>query len=321
MDKYLAHRLSDLFVFAAPAQMTPSKPTLPPSSDVNAKEDKNQKEVHEKVDYLDLPDVYWRPDHIDRKCKELKEKLGATERRLLEEYAVLVIDLWDKHWCDEVMPTANKLACRMAMFVPKLRSCGVPVIFSPGDELISRYNNHEARELALKAPEVAGLQKSKKVKRSDWPTMPTKSWFSDRDGGCTRTTKPRSEVWTRIHPDVSLEKGDFVASDSIEILRILRWTRKKGIIFVGQHTNLCIALSRQYSLLRFFDVGVPTAFVPDMTDSIISKKTDPHIKNRQHLADLYSDYFVRVANTTVVDSSDLFPGMDEEYNAEDCGPW
>uniref|UniRef100_A0A7S3DAC2 Isochorismatase-like domain-containing protein n=1 Tax=Palpitomonas bilix TaxID=652834 RepID=A0A7S3DAC2_9EUKA len=263
---------------------------------------------------------YWRTRNIGEKCKKLKEELGEDARDLMDNYALIVIDLWDKHWCTEGKRTMESLVCRMKDFLPQMRECGVPIVFSPGPELMNRYAGHSARLLAKKAPDVPGLKESNKDKRTDWPAMPTKSWYTDRDGGCSKLD-PRQEVWTRIHPSIEIKDGDFIAVESKELQRILKWTGKKGFIYSGVHTNICIAVSRTYSLLRLADVGVETAIMLDMTDSLISKRTDSHIRDRKHLADLYGEYFHKTVGTTVVHSFDLIPGFDEEYTANDCLPY
>src|SRR5437016_5136135 len=77
----------------------------------------------------------WRPATVDYPLEP-----GKT--------AIILCDLWDKHWCRGASERVDKLAPRVAQVVAALRSKGVLVIHAPSDTM-DFYKDNPAHIAAL----------------------------------------------------------------------------------------------------------------------------------------------------------------------------
>ena len=70
--------------------------------------------------------------------KGLENVYDVTERPAnweAKKTALIVIDVWDKHWCDGANKRVAEMAPRFSSFVDTLRSRGVFVIHAPSDTM------------------------------------------------------------------------------------------------------------------------------------------------------------------------------------------
>src|SRR5687767_7504136 len=67
--------------------------------------------------------------------------------------ALVICDMWDKHWCEGATRRVGEMAPRMNEVVAKARSQGVFIIHCPSDTM-KFYENTPQRKLAQAAPKV-----------------------------------------------------------------------------------------------------------------------------------------------------------------------
>src|SRR5215218_6402860 len=84
----------------------------------------------------------------DKAREKITERLDAWDPR---HTALIVIDVWDKHWCDGANKRVAAMAPRFSAFVDTLRSRGVFVIHAPSDTM-KTYEGTPGRKLAQSAP-------------------------------------------------------------------------------------------------------------------------------------------------------------------------
>src|SRR5687768_3502447 len=118
--------------------------------------------------------------------------------------AVIVIDVWDKHWCDGANRRVAEMVPRMDAFVSALRGRGVLVIHAPSDTM-KKYEGTPMRKLAQTAPAApvpAGVE-------FKWnyidPAVEGKLPIDDSDGGCDCRPQCRQHnAWKAQHPGVRI---------------------------------------------------------------------------------------------------------------------
>ncbi|MBC8002214.1 MAG: hypothetical protein H7X97_06465, partial [Opitutaceae bacterium] len=67
--------------------------------------------------------------------------------------AIVVCDMWDKHWCPSATERVGEMAPRMNEVLKAARAKGVFIIHSPSDTM-DFYKDHPGRKLAQAAPPV-----------------------------------------------------------------------------------------------------------------------------------------------------------------------
>jgi nicotinamidase-related amidase len=194
----------------------------------------------------------------------------ATDARLdPRKTAVVVVDMWDNHWC-------KTLAARVAALVPAMnetldsaRGRGMTVIHAPSD-VVDFYRGHAARKAVLALPAVeAGTLQSFEPPAPPW----------GRTGGCCcgpeRPCKVAT-VWKRQIESLRIADGDYLVdcNNAADLLRVCRAKGITHLVYMGVHTNMCV-LNRGCGILSATRHGFPCALVRDLTDAATGSGFDP----------------------------------------------
>src|SRR5438445_4013594 len=107
------------------------------------------------------------------------------------EVAIIICDMWDKHWCDGATQRCGELAERMAPVIKAARAKGIQIIHAPSETMIF-YKDTPQRRRVMLAPAV-DFPKPPDIAE---PPLP----IDDSDGGCDSGQKPWYKAWTRENP-------------------------------------------------------------------------------------------------------------------------
>ena len=214
--------------------------------------------------------------------------------------AVIVCDMWDKHWCENSTRRVGEMAPRMNEVVSLARSRGMFIIHCPSDTL-DFYKDTPQRKLAQNAPVVepkVPLQRWNRLDPSKEPPLP----IDDSDGGCDDVPQPKSQkAWSRQHAALEIKEGDAI-TDSAEAYYLLRQRGIENVIVMGVHTNMCV-LGRPFSIRQLVHQGLNVALMRDMTDTMYNPAKAPQVPHVRG-TDLVVEHIERYWCPTLT-SSDL----------------
>ncbi len=184
--------------------------------------------------------------------------------------AVVVCDMWDRHWCKAAAARVAEMAPRMNQVVSKLRDQGVLIIHCPG-ETMGFYAGHPARKAAQAAPP------AKPLKRRT-PAIPAGPLpIDDSDGGCSDEQPcPQGQVWTREIATLEIKPGDGISDKGDEVYNLMRQKGVDNVIVMGVHTNMCV-LNRPYAIKALVNKGMNVALMRDMTDTMYNPRMRPKV--------------------------------------------
>ncbi len=190
--------------------------------------------------------------------------------------ALVLCDVWDRHWCDGATQRCAVLAGRMAPLVEAARAAGVLIVHAPSDTL-SFYQDHPARRRAQAAPRVAAPASAKIFE----PALP----IDDSDGGCDgpHALPVNTRVWTRQHPAIRVADEDLISDDGQEIYNSLSARGVRQLIVMGVHTNMCV-LGRSFGIRQMTRWGLRTLLVRDLTDAMYNPQRRPHVSHDEGTA-------------------------------------
>lgn len=190
--------------------------------------------------------------------------------------AMVLCDLWDKHWCAGASRRVAEMAPRINQVVKAARARGVLIIHAPSDTM-AFYEGTPERRLAQSAPPVqtrvplqrwCGLDKEREGK------LP----IDDSDGGCDdqpRCTEGRP--WTRQIQVIEVAPGDAV-TDSAEAYYLMRQRGIENVIVLGVHTNMCV-LGRPFSIRQLSYQGMNVVLMRDLTDAMYNSRMPPRVNH------------------------------------------
>jgi nicotinamidase-related amidase len=186
------------------------------------------------------------------------------------ETALLLCDVWDRHWCRGACERLEELIPRMAATVDACRDRGIQIIHAPS-ETMAFYENHPARERIRTAPPV---EEPPLLERPD-PPLP----IDDSDGGGDTGETGWFHAWSRQHPGIVIDpERDGISDNGMEIYSFFRQRGIRRLLILGVHTNMCV-LKRSFAIKAMVRRGLDVALVRDLTDTMYNPARAPYVSH------------------------------------------
>ena len=187
----------------------------------------------------------------------------------LSRTAILITDMWDKHWCRAATERVGQIAVRMEPLLERARPAGVLIIHAPS-ETMDFYAGSEGRRLAETAPRVDPPDAPVR----DEPPLP----IDDSNGGCDTPGDIEHRVWTRETPLLTIARGDVISDSGAEIYNVLHQRGIDTVFYMGVHANMCI-LNRSFGIRHLGRSGIHCVLVRDLTDAMYEPSSRPFVSH------------------------------------------
>lgn len=242
------------------------------------------------------------------------------------ETAVIVCDVWDRHWCASATRRVEAMTPRLEAILGELRRRGVLVIHAPSDTM-EFYEETPQRQRAVQAPAAADAP----AEIDRWcarlpgePPLP----IDDSDGGCD--CQPQCEThraWSRQHPAITIAEADAVSDSGREIWNLLEARGIENVILVGVHTNMCVA-GRPFGMRRLVEGGKNVVLVRDLTDAMYNPRRAPFVDHDRGTELVVAHLEEHVAPSVLADdlvgeppaAHIVFVVGEDEYDTEETLP-
>ncbi|TVY11263.1 isochorismatase family protein [Paenibacillus cremeus] len=193
----------------------------------------------------------------------------------VNQTAILVCDMWDRHWSKGATERVASMAVRMNEVLKTMRQKGVQILFAPSDTM-SFYADSSARkrlsELELMELPAARLDLTEH-------RLP----IDDSDGGSDTEDEHEvnSRVWRRQHPLLEIDETvDGITDDGREVYSFLKTKGISNVIFMGVHTNMCV-LNRSFAIKRLVGWGFNVVLARDLTDAMYNPARPPYVSHEE----------------------------------------
>lgn len=200
------------------------------------------------------------------------------------ETAIVVCDMWDRHWCRSAERRVGELVPAVNRFLDAGRARGVLVIHAPSS-VVDFYEQTPARSLAKSAPFAPTPSPLSTSPR--WGT----AWcwtdgkhegvlpIDDSDMGCDCAEKcPIEPPWTRQHPDLRIADGEPLTDNGQETWNLLESRGIKHVLICGVHLNMCV-LGRPFGIRQLTRLGKDVVLVRDLTDTMYNPERPPGVSH------------------------------------------
>lgn len=226
-----------------------------------------------------------------------------------KETAVVICDMWDKHWCPQATARVGEMAPRMNEVVKAARSNGALIIHCPSDTL-DFYKDTPQRKLAQAAPQVDTKIQLKGWCHLDQSVEGAALPIDDSDGGCDCAEPVKNyRAWSRQHPAIEIADNDAI-TDSAEAFYLMQQRGIKNVVVMGVHTNMCV-LGRPFSIRQMVQQGQNVVLMRDMTDTMYNPRMAPFVSHFTG-TDLVVEHIEKHWCPTVL-STDLIGGKEFRF--------
>ena len=192
--------------------------------------------------------------------------------------ALLLCDVWNKHWSRGASERVDDMVPRMNEVVAAARACGVQIVHAPSSTM-EFYAGTPARQRVLDAEPVAPPPD---LERED-PPQPVDS----SDGGSDTEAIDRQyhdphrdgTAWTRQHPGIDIDDGaDLVSDDGRQVFSCMHHRGVDNLLIMGVHTNMCV-LNRGFAIKQMVRWGKNVVLVRDLTDAMYDPAMPPYVSH------------------------------------------
>lgn len=199
------------------------------------------------------------------------ELLFAKEKIEPRKTAVVVIDMWNRHWCKTYTARVANLVPRMNQTIAAARKLGLQIVWAPSD-VTAFYKDFPQRQAmqAISSHPVPAKQ------AFDPPQVPQGDYC---ECGPDQPCKEHKRVWTRQQAGLVIEDGDLIA-DTNNARELLNLCAERGIdtlIYLGVASNMCVCY-RDMGMINMRRHGFRILFIADQVESIMANGFNPAAK-------------------------------------------
>lgn len=231
--------------------------------------------------------------------------------------AIIVCDMWARHWCDGACDRGAQMAPRMNAFISQARKQGVFIVHAPSGGM-KHYAGHSARQRAEQAPKAANVPENmggwnRKIESEEGVEWP----LDQSDGGCDNQPKcPNRPMDVHQTSVIEIDNQDAISDSGVECWNMFEERGIENVILVGVHTNMCV-IGRPFGLRNMVRVGKNVLLVRDLTDTMYNPRKAPFVSHVRG-TELIVDYIEKYVCPTIV-SHALLEGPAVRF-AEDKRP-
>jgi nicotinamidase-related amidase len=226
-----------------------------------------------------------RPDSPYEGDEGLKVLTSTIEGWLPSQTAIIICDMWDKHWCPDATARVAEMAPYLNEVLTIARDKGVKIVHAPSD-CMDYYKDYKGRKEAQKYSNksIAELAKGDKL-----PTEANAKWPVDQsDQGCENPGIGPSRAWKKQIDAITIKDEDLISDNGAQIGAYFKKKGIKNVILTGVHTNMCV-IGRSFGLRAMKRMGMNVVLMRDMTDLMYNSAMPPKVDHFSGL-DLIVEY-------------------------------
>lgn len=197
----------------------------------------------------------------------------------LAETAIIIIDMWDGHYCRSAAQRLGVMVPRMNEVVTSARAHGVMIIHAPSGCMDiyadTPYRRRMREAPAAEAPKDWNFKKWADLDPAREPPMPVETKECSCDDPVVGAAVRR---FYREHPGLDIIGYDGISDSGQEIWNFCQAEGIKNIVIMGVHTNMCV-LGRPFGIRANVKLGRNVVLVRDLTDAMYDPRQPPHVSH------------------------------------------
>lgn len=193
-----------------------------------------------------------------------------------EQTAVIICDMWDRHWCRGASARVNEMAPEMDKVVRALRDRGCLIAHAPSGTM-PFYRQHPARIRTLQLAEDQKLTVSSAGLKqlAAEPSIPVDPNRIECD--CGQIKCRQHEPWQRQINAIHIADQDLIGEGS-ELLKAFIRLSVRDVLVMGVHTNICV-VGRDFGIRSLIRHGFRPLLVRDLTDCMAPHDEFPFVSH------------------------------------------
>jgi nicotinamidase-related amidase len=185
--------------------------------------------------------------------------------------AVVVIDMWDRHWCKTYTARVANMVPRMNQTLAAARKLGLQVVWAPSD-VLAFYQDCPQRKA------MAAIPKHPEPKTVTFNPAAPPEGLDCCECGPDRPCK-NAGVWTRQQAGLEIMDSDLIgdSNNAQELFNLCAERDIDTLIYLGVASNMCVC-HRAFGMLNARRHGLKVIFVRDLVEAITANGLHPATK-------------------------------------------
>jgi nicotinamidase-related amidase len=246
-----------------------------------------------------------RIDPITKKVQVVTEKVPTSQ------VGVVIMDVWDRHWCKSWTAREAAMIPKLNKFLAAARKHGVSVFFSPSS-VSDYYKDYSQRKAVLAIPKSNDyicpsasrfynnamsaderadfIAKTKPYFKGTiyeartntdstykgYPPLPPFALTGGCECGPNRPCKPAG-VWTRQSKDLIIADNDYIVEGESkeELFNLCKYKGITHLFYIGAAGNMCLTWTRETSFMTMANRGFKPVLIEDLIISISGNGYNP----------------------------------------------
>ncbi|MBC8869269.1 MAG: isochorismatase family protein [Planctomycetes bacterium] len=197
----------------------------------------------------------------------------------VSQTAVIIIDMWNGHYCRSAAQRVGVMAPHMNRVVTAARNHGVMIIHAPSGTVNmyadTQYRKRMQQAPAAKGPEGWAFGKWCDLDPSCEPPMPVDTTKCASDDPIVYTAVRQ---FSKQHPGIDIIGYDGISDSGQEIFNFCEAHGITNIVIMGVHTNMCV-LGRPFGIRAMVRLGRNVVLARDLTDAMYDPRQPPHVSH------------------------------------------
>ena len=185
--------------------------------------------------------------------------------------AVVVIDMWDRHWCKTYTARVANMVPRMNLTLAAARKLGMQVVWAPSD-VLAFYQDAPQRKA------MAAVPKHPEPKGGPFNPAAPPEGLDCCECGPDRPCQSGG-VWTRQNPGLEIMDHDLIGdcNNAEELFNLCEERGIDTLIYLGVASNMCVC-HRSFGMINARRHGLKVLFVRDLVEAITANGVNPSTK-------------------------------------------
>jgi nicotinamidase-related amidase len=199
------------------------------------------------------------------------QEVQIRQRLDPKKTAMVICDVWDKHWCQGANQRVAELAPGIERLMGVARSRGILIIHAPSGTM-EFYKDAPQRKAMLAMPAATPPTPLELAS----PALP----IDDSDGGCDTPGDRTHKAWSRELAALHVDGADLISDNGAEIYNAFRARGITHVLIAGVHANMCI-LNRSFAIKQMTKWGIRCILVRDLTDAMYNPQKAPYVSHAE----------------------------------------
>jgi len=185
--------------------------------------------------------------------------------------ALLLIDIWDKHWDTATSTCIKPLIKKINFFAQKFRADKNIVIHCPAGDV--QFESRILDDNPYTAPPQFSIHDAlDEIVKAGFPDKylpPIDKKLLGKDDNYNEW------CWGKIHDKLMIDDSDYLSSNSNHILNILKHYGVEEVYYAGMHVNICMLYAYQYSIIEIRKNKIKPIVIEDLCLTLpVSRKDE-----------------------------------------------